>query len=110
METSTYTVNVPQNACSFNANNQKSGMSCSDVLSCVNDLFNILDPSTFTDVTVWKSLQINDKFQNLFTSVGTTGGTGLPTGASTQYFRGDKSLALFPTTLSFFTNDVGFIT
>ncbi len=34
----------------------------------------------------------------------------LTTGISTQYFRGDLSLAAFPTALSSFANDVGYIT
>lgn len=59
---------------------------------------------------VWGGIggDINNQ-TDLITLVGTKQDT-ITTGTTSQYFRGDLSLATFPTALSDFSNDVGFIT
>lgn len=51
---------------------------------------------------------------NYTTSAGLTallsGKSNVPTGSTTQYLRGDGSMATFPTALSSFSNDTGFVT
>lgn len=110
------------NVNSGNANNYFTSYAVSSLSPEVQAAFDSLAEVAFTgnasDLNDYSSLVTNSSLSatlggyatNSAVSAALSGKFNVPTGSTSQYVRGDGTLASFPTVISVFTNDSGYIT
>lgn len=106
--TNTYALWVDSGTSRFDGNVNLNGLTASTILA-TDASKNIQSLSTSTYPSLTELSYVKGVTSAIQTQLNAKQGT-ITTGTTAQYFRGDLSLATFPTALSSFTNDSGFIT